>query len=78
MGDIFIVDYMSIFGLDYVIDIIENMVGNLGKCFFVNMFNNGVVINMNDDLFLELLCDVSIEGVKLVYVGEMLRGIWGM
>ncbi|MNP57032.1 putative 6-phospho-beta-glucosidase [compost metagenome] len=69
---------MSTFGPDHATDIIENMVGNLGKRFFVNTLNNGAVTNMNDDSFLELLCDVSMEGAKPVHVGEMPRGIRGM
>ena len=77
-GDIPIADYMSTFGPDHATDIIENMVGNLGKRFFVNTLNNGAVTNMNDDSFLELLCDVSMEGAKPVHVGEMPRGIRGM
>lgn len=33
---------------------------------------------MNDDSFLELLCDVTMDGVKPRPVGEMPRGIRGM
>ncbi|MGG4048922.1 glycoside hydrolase family 4 [Paenibacillus favisporus] len=77
-GNIPIADYMSTFGPDHATDIIENMVGNLGKRFFINTLNRGAVTNMSDDSFLELLCDVSMDGAKPVRVGEMPRGIRGM
>ncbi|AYB43139.1 glycoside hydrolase family 4 [Paenibacillus lautus] len=77
-GNLPIADYMSTFGPDHATDIIENMVGNLGKRFFINTLNRGAVTNMSDDSFLELLCDVCMEGAKPVHVGEMPRGIRGM
>lgn len=70
--------YMSSFGPDHATDIIENMVGHLGKKFFINTLNQGAVTNMSSDAFLELLCDVSMDGVKPLHVGEMPRGIRGM
>lgn len=73
-----IADYMTSFGPDHATDIIENMVGNLGKRFFINTLNNGAVTNMNDDAFLELLCEVNMDGIKPLHVGEMPRGIRGM
>lgn len=77
-GVIPITQYMSSFWKDHATDIIENMVGGLGKKFFINTFNQGAVTNMNDDSFLELLCEVSADGIKPVPVGEMPRGIRGM
>ncbi|MFD3258374.1 glycoside hydrolase family 4 [Paenibacillus lentus] len=71
-------DYMKSFGPDHATDIIENMVGNLGKRFFINTLNNGAVTNMNDDAFLELLCEVNMDGITPLHVGEMPRGIRGM
>lgn len=73
-----ITEYMGTFGPDHATDIIENMVGGLGKKFFINTRNQGAVTNMNDDAFLELLCEVSIDGVKPLPVGDMPRGIRGM
>lgn len=70
--------YMDTFGPDHATDIIENMVGGLGKPFYINTLNQGAVTNMNDDSFLELLCDVTMDGVKPFPVGEMPRGIRGM
>lgn len=77
-GKIPIADYMKLLGPDHATDIIESMVGHLGKRFFINTLNQGAVTNMNDDSFLELLCEVSMEGIKPLPVGEMPRGIRGM
>ncbi|SFA74120.1 alpha-galactosidase [Cohnella sp. OV330] len=77
-GELPISGYMQSFGPDHATDIIENMVGNLGKRFFINTLNDGAVSNMNDDAFLELLSEVSMEGIKPLHVGEMPRGIRGM
>jgi alpha-galactosidase len=71
-------EYMNVLGPDHATDIIENIVGGLGKPFFINTFNSGVVTNMRDDAFLELLCNVSGDGIKPYPVGEMPRGIRGM
>jgi alpha-galactosidase len=71
-------EYMTTFGPDHATDIIENMVGNLGKPFYVNVPNQGAVTNMSDDAFLELLCDVDLQGPTPRPVGEMPRGLRGM
>lgn len=73
-----IVTFMETYGPDHATDIIENMVGNLGKPFFVNTYNQGAVTNMADDAFLELMCEVTLDGVKPLPVGEMPRGIRGL
>jgi len=77
-GDIPIADFMTTFGPDPATDIIENMVGNLGKPFFMNVPNNGAVTNMSNDAFLELLCDSDMNGPVPRPVGELPRGIRGM
>ncbi|MBK8021215.1 MAG: glycoside hydrolase family 4 [Chloroflexi bacterium] len=77
-GETPIADYMKTFGPDHATDIIENMVGNLGKPFYINTPNRGAVTNMSDDAFLELLCDVDMNGPKPRPVGEMPRGVRGM
>lgn len=71
-------EYMTAFGPDHATDIIESMVGGLGKPFFINTQNRGAVSNMSDDAFLELLCEVTMDGPKPLPVGEMPRGIRGM
>ncbi len=70
-------DYMTTFGPDHATDIIENMVGNLGKRFFINIANNGAVPNMADDAFLELLCEVDMAGPRPLPVGDMPPGLHG-
>ncbi|MCA0757086.1 glycoside hydrolase family 4 [Paenibacillus sp. N4] len=77
-GETPIESYMTSFGPDHATDIIENMVAGLGKPFYINTLNEGAVTNMNDDAFLELLCEVTMDGVKPFPVGEMPRGIRGM
>jgi alpha-galactosidase len=77
-GETPISSYMTTFGPDHATDIIENMVGGLGKPFYINTPNRGAVSNMNADAFLELLCDVDMNGVKPRPVGEMPRGLRGM
>ncbi|WP_197089708.1 glycoside hydrolase family 4 [Bacillus sp. SA1-12] len=77
-GETPINEYMTSFAPDHATDIIENMVGGLGKPFYINTFNEGAVTNMNNDAFLELLCEVTMDGVKPLPVGEMPRGIRGM
>jgi alpha-galactosidase len=70
--------YMTTFGPDHATDIIEAMVGNLGKPFYINTQNRGAVTNMADDAFLELLCDVDMNGPRPRPVGEMPRGLRSM
>lgn len=70
--------YMNVMGPDHATDIIESMVGGLNKPFYVNVPNRGAVSNMNDDAFLELLCDIDMNGPLPRPVGEMPRGIRGM
>jgi alpha-galactosidase/6-phospho-beta-glucosidase family protein len=77
-GKVPIADYMTTYGPDHATDIIENMVGNLGKSFYINTLNNGAVTNMNDDAFLELMCTITMDGIKPHIVGEMPRGLRGM
>lgn len=77
-GETPISEYMTEVGPDHATDIIENMVGDLGKQFFINTYNAGAVTNMEDDAFIELLCDVNMEGPKPLPVGKMPRGLKGL
>jgi len=77
-GKVNIAEFDTEFGSDPATDMIESMWGNLGKSFFINTNNNGAVTNMADDAFLELYCDLSMEGAKPHAVGQMPRGIRGM
>lgn len=71
-------EYMTTFGPDHATDIIENMVGGLGKPFYVNTQNKGAVSNMADDAFLELLCDIDMNGPRPRPVDAMPRGLRGL
>lgn len=71
-------DYMTALGPDHATDIIENMVGGLGQPFYINTCNRGAVDNMSDDAFLELLCDIDMDGPRPRPVGTMPRGLRGM
>jgi alpha-galactosidase len=77
-GKIPISEFMDTFGPDHATDIIENMVGGLGKPFYINTSNQGAVTNMPDSAFLELLCDVDMEGPKPRPVGEIPLGLRGL
>ena len=71
-------DFMTALGPDHATDLIENMVGGLGRPFYINTPNRGAVSNMADDAFLELLCDVDMDGPRPRPVGEMPRGLRGL
>ena len=66
------------FGPDMATDIIETMVADLRKPFYINTANDGAVTNLPDDAFLELLCDVDIDGPRPRPVGPMPLGVRGM
>ena len=63
---------------DHATDIIESMYGGLGKPFYISTPNNGAVPNMADDAFLELRCDVDMNGPHAQPVGPMPRGLLGL
>ena len=71
-------EFMTTLGPDHATDIIENMVGKLGRPYYINTYNRGAVSNMSDDAFLELLCDIDIDGPRSRPVGEMPRGLRGL
>ena len=73
-----IAEFDRIIGPDHATDVIEAMVGNLGKPFYINTANQGAVTNMSDDAFLELLCDINMNGPRPRPVGEMPRGLRGL
>ena len=71
-------EFKTAHGPDHATDIIENMVGGLGRPFYINTYNRGAVGNMASDAFLELLCDVDMDGPRPRPVGEMPRGLRGL
>jgi alpha-galactosidase len=70
--------YRTMLGPDHATDIIENMVGELGRPFYINTCNRGAVSNMAQDAFLELLCDIDMAGPRPRPAGEMPRGLRAM
>ena len=63
---------------DHATDIIESMWGGLGKPFYVNTPNNGAVPNMTDDAYLELRCDIDMNGPRPQPVGPLPVGLLGL
>jgi alpha-galactosidase len=72
-------EFMKVIGPDHATDIIETMWAGLKKPFFINTANGAAVPNMPSDAFLEMLCDVTMDGPKPRPVGPApvgLRGLW--
>ena len=77
-GTIPIERYMTTFKPDHATDIVESIVGELGKTFYLNTPNAGAVTNMDDVDYLELACSVDEHTITPHPVGEMphpLRGL---
>lgn len=67
------------FGSDPATDVVESMVGGLGKRCFINTFNRGAVPNMADDAYIEMYCDLDTSGPRPVPIERpMPRGVRGM
>lgn len=78
-GTIPMEDFRTALGPDHATDIIEAMWAGLDKPFFINTANRGNVDNMADDAFLEMLCDVGMDGPRPRPAGSApvgLRGLW--
>jgi alpha-galactosidase len=73
-------EFFQCVGRDHATDIIETMWAGLKKPFFINTDNRGgAVPNMPGDAFLEVLCDVTMDGPVPRPVGDApvgLRGLW--
>ncbi len=77
-GETLIDEFLKMDHGDHATDIIESMCGDLKKPFFINSPNRGAVTNMPDDAFLELECDVDMNGVRPKPFGAMPRGLLGL
>jgi alpha-galactosidase len=73
-----IAEFDTEFGPDLATDIIECMWAKLGKRYFINTANRGAITNMASDAFLELYCDVDLDGPRPVPIGPMPRGVRAM
>ena len=70
--------FMTNHSQDHATDVIESMWGGLKKRFYVSSRNRGAVTNMDDDAFLELLCDIDMNGPRPLPVGAFPQGIRAM
>ncbi len=77
-GEKSIGEFLSSGQPDHATDIIEAVWGNLRKPFYINTLNSGAVPNMADDAFLELRCDVDINGPRPQPLDPMPRGLLGL
>ncbi len=77
-GEIPIEDFLNHGHGDHATDIIESMWGGLGKRFYINSANRGAVPNLPSDAFLELCCDLDMDGPKPLPVIPMPRGLLGL
>ena len=77
-GKLPIADFLQRHGPDHATDIIEAMAGGLARPFYINTSNRGAVGNLPDDAFLELLCDVGMDGIRPHPVGDMPLGVRGL
>ncbi len=77
-GDTPIEDFLNSAHGDHATDIIESMWGGLGKPFYINSANRGAVTNLPDDAFLELRCDVNMNGPRPRPFGAIPRGLLGL
>ncbi|MGA2266656.1 MAG: glycoside hydrolase family 4 [Phycisphaerae bacterium] len=70
--------YMTTFKPDHATDIVESIVGKLGKTFYLNTANAGAIANMDDGDFLELACRVDENSITTLPVGEMPHALRGL
>lgn len=74
-GKLSVKHFLENVGGEHATDIIESMWGGLGKQFYINTSNRGVVTNLPDDAFLELRCDVDMQGPRPQPVGPFPTGL---
>jgi len=77
-GELPIEDFITTGKSDHATDIIEAMWGGLGRSFYINTANRGAVTNMAYDAFLELRCNVDMNGPVPQPFGSMPRGLLGL
>ena len=74
-GELSVAQFLQDVKDDHATDIIESMWGNLGKIFYINVANQGAITNLPDDAFVELQCDLDMNGPRPRHVGEFPRGM---
>ncbi|OGV62659.1 MAG: hypothetical protein A2498_14715 [Lentisphaerae bacterium RIFOXYC12_FULL_60_16] len=68
-------EFMKLVHNDHATDIIESMWGNLRKPFYINSWNQGAIVNMPADAFVELRSDLDMRGPRPQPFGVMPRGL---
>ena len=71
-------EFNAKYSTDLVTDIIETMWADTKQPFYVNCPNNGAVSNLPSDAFLELLCDINMNGPVPRPVGNFPVGLRGL
>ena len=74
-GELGAEDFLKETTSDHATDIIESMWGGLGKSFYINTCNNNSVSNLPRDAFLELRCDLDMQGPRPQPFGKFPRGL---
>lgn len=74
-GELKIEDFLEKTKSDHATDIIESMWGSPGKSFYINTHNGGAVSNLPPDAFLELRCDLDMQGPRPQPFGKFPRGL---
>ncbi len=70
-------DFLDNTWADHASDIIESMLTGNGKRYYINTPNNGAITNMTDDAYVEVLCDVDMNGPHALPFGDMPRPLLG-
>ena len=68
-------EFMAAVRDDHASDIIESMWGGLGKPFYISSPNRGAATSLPEDAFLELRCDVDMNGPRPQPFGAFPRGV---
>jgi alpha-galactosidase len=68
-------DFYTQYRSDHAIDVIGAMWSGNKHQYYINTANNGAVTNLPADSYLELLCDVSMDGPVPMHVGEFPLGL---
>jgi len=70
-------DFLDETNADHASDIIETMLTGNDKKYYINTPNNGSITNMTDDAYVEVLCDVDMQGPHALPFGDMPRPLLG-
>ncbi len=77
-GEVTIDEFDTEFGPDPATDIIESMWGGLGKRFYINTWNKGCVPNLHEDAYIEMYCELDMQGPRPLPSPALPRGVRGL